>query len=95
LHSFGNGALERSNQLGNGGEDRAVAGGERGGVAGILQPAFDRFSAIWRSSFLTRQGRAARIELSAVRDRNDSFQLRPAARAMNDVLGDINWGLGC
>ena len=43
LRPLGNGALERFNQLGNGGEDRAVVGGERGGVAGILRPEFDRF----------------------------------------------------
>jgi hypothetical protein len=35
------------------------------------------------------KGVPARIELSAVRDGNDSFQIRPAARAMNDVLGEL------
>jgi hypothetical protein len=41
LRSFGNGPLERLDQLGDGGEDRAVIGGERSVT--ILQPAFDSF----------------------------------------------------
>jgi hypothetical protein len=36
FRSLGNGALERLDQLGDGGEDRAVIGGERG-VAGTLR----------------------------------------------------------
>jgi hypothetical protein len=42
LRSFGNGALERLDQLGDGGEDRSVVGGKRGVT--ILQPALDRQS---------------------------------------------------
>jgi hypothetical protein len=42
LRFFGNGALERFDQLGDSREYRTVVGGERGVT--ILQPAFDSFS---------------------------------------------------
>jgi hypothetical protein len=41
LRSFGNGALEGVDQLGNSREDRTFVGGARGVT--ILQPAFDGF----------------------------------------------------
>jgi hypothetical protein len=44
LRSFGDGALERFDQLDDGRENRAVVGCERG--VAILKPAFDGFSGI-------------------------------------------------
>ena len=44
MRSFGDGALEDVDQLGDGGKDRAVVGCECG--VAILQPAFDRFVSI-------------------------------------------------
>jgi hypothetical protein len=59
LRSFGNGALERFDQLGDSREDRAFVGGECGVT--ILQPAFDRL--IWHSAgFVPRALRPRRRE---------------------------------
>ncbi len=84
--SFWNGALQRLDELGDSREVRAVVGHERG-IAGILQSSFDRL--IWHAVGFFPRGLGdapVRIALSAIRDCDDSFQIRPAAHTVNNVM---------
>jgi len=62
-----------------------------GSVTGILQLAFDGLSGIRRSSSLVHKAAPARNALSAIRNRDSSFQIRPTAGASgcDYVLGDL------